>query len=299
MARTRALALVAYALFFVGLDLVVFELGSRTTGSWGPAAGLVLRLVLDVSLIGIARSPFAAGAVVVAGCIAIQVGELIEPGLLVPTPVLTGDSLTVGIIGAVVYTLVRVFPRRPATWVITAAPALLATRPWSPSWDTVPLGLLYTVVPAILARYVAARAELLAGLREKAERAAEEGRLQERARLAAEMHDVVTHRVSLMVLLAGALEVTAADPATRAAAAGLREAGRQALDELRGVVGVFGGERERASPSVGPAAPATDIAELVDASVAAGVVARLHSSGDDVPVPAAWPAPRTAWCRRR
>ncbi len=67
-ARGQVLALVAYALFFVGLDLVVFGLGSRTTGSWGPAAGLVLRLVLDVSLIGIAWSPFAAGAVVVAGC---------------------------------------------------------------------------------------------------------------------------------------------------------------------------------------------------------------------------------------
>lgn len=285
--RLGLLAVVAFALFFAGLDVLVFLLGSRTTGAWGPAAGLVLRLVLDLSLIGIAWYPFAVGAVVAAGCAAIQVGELVEPGLLAPTPVLTGDALTVGIISAVVYALVHDHPRRQATWVITVVLTLLATRPWAPAWDTIPLGLLYTVVPAILARYFAARAELLAGLRDKAERAAEEGRAQERARLAAEMHDVVTHRVSLMVLQAGALEVTAADPATRAAAAGLREAGRQALDELRGIVGVFGGEREGASPAVGPAAPATDIAELVDASVAAGVVVRLQRTGDDGRAPAA------------
>ena len=47
------------------------------------------------------------------------------------------------------------------------------------------------------------------------------------------MHDVVTHRVSLMVLQAGALRMTAADEATRRAAEDLRVTGCQALDELR------------------------------------------------------------------
>jgi signal transduction histidine kinase len=278
---------VAYAGFFAAVDLLVYLLGSRTTGVWGPEAGLVLRLVLDVALLAIPRYPFVVAGLVVAGSFLIQVSELVAPGLLVPTPVLTGDPLTLGTVGALIYTLWSRFPRRRATWVVTVVLALLATRPWTPAWDTIPLGLLYTVVPALIARYFAARSELLAGLREKAARAVEEGRAQERARLAAEMHDVVTHRVSLMVLQAGALEVTATDPATRAAAAGLREAGRQALDELRGIVGVFGGEREGASPAVGPAAPAFDLTELVDSSVAAGVVVRLHRSGDDGDVPAA------------
>ena len=282
-----AVLVVVYTGFFVGTDLVVYLLGSRTTGAWGPDAGLVLRLTLDLTLLVIPRYPFFVAGLVVAGSLTIQVSELIAPGLLVPTPVLTGDPLTLGTVGALIFTLWSRFPRRRATWVVTAVLALLATRPWAPAWDTIPLGLLYTVVPGLIARYFAARAELLAGLREKAAHAVEEGRAQERARLASEMHDVVTHRVSLMVLQAGALEVTATDPATRAAAAGLREAGRQALDELRGIVGVFGGQREGASPAVGPAGPAIDLTELVDASLAAGVVVRLHRSGDDGDVPAA------------
>ena len=87
---------------------------------------------------------------------------------------------------------------------------------------------------------------LVQALRERAERAerehhllAEQARAEERARLAGEMHDVVTHRVSLMVLQAGALRITAKDEATRQAAEELRAAGCQALDELRDLVGIL------------------------------------------------------------
>ena len=87
---------------------------------------------------------------------------------------------------------------------------------------------------------------MVQALKERAERAereryllAEQARADERARLAGEMHDVVTHRVSLMVLQAGALGITATDEATRRAAEELRAAGCQALDELRDLVGIL------------------------------------------------------------
>jgi len=285
--------LVAAVVLFAGLDVLYAVLGSRTTGPAGPWAGLALRLVLDAAVLAILRAPVLVTWLMIAGAVALQVSELVSPGLLVATPVLSGDPLTPSITAVVINAVVQLRNRR-SSWVLVGILTLLATRPWDPSWLTVSLGLLTTAVPALLGRYMAARRNLMANLRERAERTdreqhllAEQARAEERARLAAEMHDVVTHRVSLMVLQAGAIEVTATDPGTRRAAAGLRDAGMQALDELRELVGVFGGERTGESPSVGPPAPRADLLELVDASVAAGVDVRLECGGDADDVPSA------------
>ena len=116
-----------------------------------------------------------------------------------------------------------------------------------------------------------------AGRAERAEQErhllAEQARAEERARLAGEMHDVVTHRVSLMVLQAGALSITAPDGATRQAAEELRAAGCQALDELRDLVGIL-----RTAPGDDPA-PTAGLA-LVAESAAVGGEAELVEDGD-------------------
>jgi signal transduction histidine kinase len=285
--------LVASVLLFAGLDVLYTVLGSRTTGPAGPWAGLALRLVLDAAVLAILRFPILVTWLTIAGAAALQLSELVAPGLLVATPVLSGDPLTLSVTPVVVNAVVQLRNRR-STWVLVGILTLLATRPWDPSWLTVSLGLLVTAFPALLGRYMAARRNLMASLRERAERTdreqrllAEQARAEERTRLAAEMHDVVTHRVSLMVLQAGAIEVTAADEGTRRAAAGLRDAGMQALDELRDLVGVFGGQRTGESPSVGPPAPRADLHELVDASAAAGVDVHLDCGGDADAVPSA------------
>jgi signal transduction histidine kinase len=285
--------LVASVLLFAALDVLYTMLGSRTTGPAGPWAGLVMRLVLDAAVLAILRVPVLITSLTIAGAVVLQLSELVSPGLLVATPVLSGDPLTLSVTPVVVNAVVQLRNRR-STWVLVGILTLLATRPWDPSLLTVSLGLLTTAFPALLGRYMAARRNLMANLRERAERTdreqrllAEQARAEERARLAAEMHDVVTHRVSLMVLQAGAIEVTAVDPGTRRAAAGLRDAGMQALDELRDLVGVFGGERTGESPSVGPRAPRADLRELVDASFAAGVDVRLDCGGDADAVPSA------------
>jgi signal transduction histidine kinase len=279
-------AVVGIAVFLAGLDVALYVLGSRSTGQAGPDAALAYRLVFDVAVLAMVRWPAAVAAFVTAGTVVLQLAEVVSPGLLVASPVLSGDPLTLPATATVVFTVVRL-RNTTFVWLLVAALTLLATRPWDPSWVTVPLGLLNTLLPAVAARYIDARAKLLDGLREKAGRAAEEARAQERTRLAAELHDVVTHRVSLMVLQAGALEVTTAEPATKEAAATLRGAGMQALDELRELVGVFGGQRDGASPAVGPPQPHVDLAELVDASAAAGVAVELVRVGDDADVPAA------------
>jgi signal transduction histidine kinase len=297
--RVAVAVIVGVVLCFVAFDVLLFALGSRTTGPAGPWAGLAFRLVLDLSVLAVLRAPVAVTVLTIVGVCALQISQLVSPGLLVATPVLSGDPLTLSAMPAVINVVVQVRNTR-FIWVLVGVLTVLATRPWDPSWTTIPLGLLSTAVPALLGRYLVARRNLLANLRERAERTdreqrllAEQARAEERTRLAAEMHDVVTHRVSLMVLQAGAIEVTVADPETRRAIAGLRDAGMQALDELRELVGVFGGERTGESPSVGQPAPQPNLQELVDASFAAGVDVRLVGTGDAGAVPL--PVLRTAY----
>jgi signal transduction histidine kinase len=159
---------------------------------------------------------------------------------------------------------------------------LVAARPWDPSAVVITIAVLRTAVGPLLALYFSARHEMLQALRDRAERAereryllAEQARAEERARLAGEMHDVVTHRVSLMVLQAGALGITAPDEATRQAAEELRAAGVQALDELRDLVGIL-----RTAPEGDQAPSVFGLAELVAESTAVGVPAELVQEGD-------------------
>ncbi|MGY4901090.1 sensor histidine kinase [Streptomyces sp. 900116325] len=69
----------------------------------------------------------------------------------------------------------------------------------------------------------------------------ERARAEERASIAREMHDVVGHRVSNMVLAAGALQVgpAAGHPDVVRTAELIRSDGRQALEELREILGVL------------------------------------------------------------
>ncbi|MGW6577117.1 sensor histidine kinase [Streptomyces sp. NPDC054945] len=121
-----------------------------------------------------------------------------------------------------------------------------------------------TVPPVLFGLYIGARRRLMESLQERAdslerelslladraEERAEWARTEERTRIAREMHDVVAHRVSLMVVHAAALEAVAVKDPARAAknAALVGDMGRQALTELREMLGVL-----RAPPKPVPA----------------------------------------------
>ncbi|MEU5695959.1 histidine kinase [Actinosynnema sp. NPDC020468] len=64
-------------------------------------------------------------------------------------------------------------------------------------------------------------------------------RADERARLAREMHDVVSHQVSLIAMQAGALRMAAADPNAKRVAGTIRTLSTRTLDELRQLVSVL------------------------------------------------------------
>ncbi|MEE1836513.1 sensor histidine kinase [Streptomyces sp. SP17KL33] len=100
--------------------------------------------------------------------------------------------------------------------------------------------------PVFLGQLVQARRELSLRLVEVSE-AREHERLliaqsvlaKERAQLAREMHDAVSHQVSLIAVRAGALQVGSRDPEAKEAAATIRRLSVQTLDELRHMVGIL------------------------------------------------------------
>ncbi|MFG2194250.1 sensor histidine kinase [Streptomyces sp. NPDC048639] len=156
----------------------------------------------------------------------------------------------------------------------------------------VELGLI-VAVPALLGLYVGARRMVLDGLRERADRLererhllAAQARVEERARIAREMHDVVANRVSLMVVHAGALEADPAQsPRGREAGRLIGGVGRQALDELRQVLSVLRGDRDEAPP---PAQPTLDgLGALLEDSRSTGAYVTSDVTGEQRPLPGA------------
>ncbi|MDT8914786.1 histidine kinase [Amycolatopsis sp. PS_44_ISF1] len=281
--------LLGAALVFAALDTGLFLASGPSPGPLGPYAPLVLQLVCDFSLLLLVRYPVQVGGLLVVAGLAMLASDLFFPGLLVP--VVKPTLMTVPTVTSVVLgNGARLLDRRRLLW-LAGLLVVLATRPWEPAWNTTPFGLVATALPVAISMYFEARRQLLRSLRDRAERAereqhllAERARAEERRRLAGEMHDVVTHRLSLMVLHAGALGVTSADPAVRTAAEDIRREGACALDELRDLVGVLRNGAETPAGSPPAAAPAGDPAELVAESVAVGVATGFSVTGEPGPV---------------
>lgn len=136
-----------------------------------------------------------------------------------------------------------------------------------------------------------ARVERVAALADRAERLARERAQQaelalaaERAAIARELHDVVAHNVAVMIALAdGAEQVADADPrAAREAVGQIAATGREALGELRGLLGVLrdsegNGAGRSPQPSLG------DLDDLVARMRAAGLPATLRVTGSPAP----------------
>ncbi|GAA3530953.1 hypothetical protein GCM10022419_007500 [Nonomuraea rosea] len=154
-------------------------------------------------------------------------------------------------------------------------------------------------LPLALGLWYRARREVQAAARERAGRLereqvmrAEQARAQERARIAREMHDVVAHRVSLIVLHAGALEMRAGDEETERAAALIGGIGREALTNLRDVLGVLRTPLPEGVVSAGrevalrPQPTLGDLDRLLDQSRALGIAVTRHDEGAPRPVEA-------------
>ncbi|WP_433334915.1 sensor histidine kinase [Spirillospora sp. CA-294931] len=187
---------------------------------------------------------------------------------------------------------------RTASWRRVAAATAVAVGVVSvPLWRmggpdaSAPISLAVCVAPALLGLYVGTRRELLDSLRGRAERAEREqhervmrARGDERSRIARDMHDVVTHRVALMVLHATALEASNGQDAVTAGRR-IGSIGREALTELRSLVEVLRGE-DRDAPLV-PQPGLADLADLVAESGRTGLPVTFEMTGEAAPRPSA------------
>ena len=133
----------------------------------------------------------------------------------------------------------------------------------------------------------------LAGLQAEHEAATRRALELERARIAGELHDVVTHNVSVMIVQAGAArQVLAAAPdQARSAMLAVEASGRAAMTELRHLLGLLGppgaaddgipGDGARASQDLRPQPGLRQLRSLVDRVAAAGLPVDLQIG--DVP----------------
>ena len=129
--------------------------------------------------------------------------------------------------------------------------------------------------------------------KERAERAErhreEEARLavaEERARIARELHDIVGHSVSVMTVQAAGVRSLLKPEQERAreAVAVVEQTGREALGEMRRLVGVL--RRPEESPALAPQPSLEHVDRLVSQARDAGLPVRLRVEGDPVSLPA-------------
>ncbi|MEV7774781.1 histidine kinase [Kitasatospora sp. NPDC086791] len=134
-------------------------------------------------------------------------------------------------------------------------------------------------------RELAARLdELTRGQERESRLLAERVLITERGRLAREMHDVVSHQVSLISIQAGALQVSTDDPAAVAAARTIRELSVRTLDELRQMVGVLRGTGGLPDAPLAPQPRLADLPRLIEES---GLTADSELNPGDRPWPEA------------
>ena len=256
-----------------------------------PVAALVAALLV------FATSPFEAGLVI--GVIA----------ALVPWALLAGDVRVgpwvmlvagVGIPGV----LVAVYDAPGANFLALLAVAWLAARGESLAAEVTAAVAASIVIPLVFAagdwdedgeavvyfatgglivwcigRILRRERRLVAALTEAQDRLAAAASAAERQRIARDVHDVVGHSLTVMLLnVSGARRVLSRDPAAAAEALDRAEqAGRGSLQSVRAIVGLL---RTPDEAGAEPRPGAADIVALVDTATAAGLPVRAEVAGD-------------------
>ncbi|MFI5840910.1 sensor histidine kinase [Catenuloplanes sp. NPDC051500] len=151
-------------------------------------------------------------------------------------------------------------------------------------WTVVVAAVKIGLVTWLVGRYTTARRAHLDELRRRAEHEERDAReavahavAEDRAAIARDLHDVVTHHVSAISMHAGAARMrlahTHADPAAVASLRSVEDASRSALGDLRDMLDVLHGKRSAEQPGL------ADIDDLLHGFRTAGIPVRLETLG--------------------
>ena len=273
------------------------------------AAFLLVEGLLEVVFLLSEASPGVAGVMVatLAGCVAIRrrlpvVAPMVALPIFAAFPALD-QEYTENLISPFFVTLLLIYGigrhlDGRAVWAVTAYAAVMLSvfTAVEQTDDTagnyvLSVGLL-AVAPVLIGRVIRSRVELNRALREKTERLEREradrtaaAALEERGRIAGELHDVVAHALSAMVVQAsGARRLAERDPARAASAfQAVETSGREALTEIRRLLGVL--RRDDEELALAPQPSLRHVNSLVRRVEAAGLPVEIDIEGEQRELP--------------
>lgn len=202
------------------------------------------------------------------------------------------------------YTLAAYRLPKVSVWglAICLAGSSVAVARWMPSplslLDSVAVGAIMFAGPALIAwvlgdsmrhrrAYYLNLEERAALLERDRDARAQIAAAAERARIARELHDVVAHHVSVMVVQAdGASYTLAADPDRAALAlAAISRTGRTALADMRRLLGVLRHGPDPAAPERNPLPGISQLGELLEQTRQSGLAVSFTVAGVPRPLP--------------
>ena len=214
---------------------------------------------------------------------AFSAAALLWTSLVIPPGSLGGPDLPVA--GVLIYGLclyavtVRCRPR-----IVAGAAALTLVGAAFIDLSSIPQAIFLTVVPILLGVVVGVRRSGARQLAEQERRhSGERALLEERQRIARELHDVVAHHMSVIAIQAEAAPYKTADPPPELVESfgEIRASALAGLTELRRVLGVLRTGGQDTTPQPGLA----DLEALLDSARSGGLSVTATVSGNPGPLP--------------
>ena len=188
-------------------------------------------------------------------------------------------------------------PGRRSVWMLAAAIVVTSlnqlTKPGGGVAAVFPMEAFAVWLPFAIGRALRARAARELASRDAAERldaalvtSGRAAAYDERSRIARELHDVIAHSVSVMVIQAGGARLVMGDEPDRAEQSlrSVERAGHDALVELRRLLGILGdGDPHALAPQPG----LRDISPLLAHAQESGIAVNLSVDGPPIAVPPA------------